>query len=891
MVPKAELREETLLADVKSYVQRTCEALLELHEKKGDPIEVIGYRTAVMDELLGALYRLTEIRYQREGGKTVSTCLVSQGGYGRKELCLHSDIDILLLFDGRAEDFIRLFTEMAIQCLWDAGLEIGFASRTIRDCRKMMEEDLTILTSLIDLRVLAGDRRLEEEFHKMFRRYFEKDEHWESLLKTKMEENRDREGKYGGSVYLLEPNLKEGEGGLRDFHTLYWLARVRNGIQKPDDLAARGILSAEEVASLWEALKFLWKVRNELHRRAGRRLDQLLFEHQEALAHWMGYENTSAALAVERFMQSYYTHAAVLHRMTYLVMRRMRWTAPSLFSQPEVVVSDPYCRLVEGRLAVVDPELFHREPLYLLKVFHIAREVGAELDDLTRERIQKSLGRIDDDFRSHAEAGALFRTILSKHEGLGDVLASMNELGVLGAFLPEFQKLHFKVQHDAYHVYTVDVHSIFAVGELSRLATGDSEKKFPFPTRVLREVEKNDLLAFATLYHDIGKGEGSGHVEKGAPLIRKAGERIGFSPEEVHTLEFLERSHLIMTHLAFRRDLEDQNLIIQFARTMGGLDHLNMLYLQTFCDVKGVSAEAMTGWKASLLEDLYRKTREVIERGAYTKEKVSSMTSKILEDVLQGFEKEADKTKCREFFLMMPPRYLLATPPASIQNHVQLWERFGSDPIVFEARVLEKEGLNEVTVLTLESAALFSVITGIFASHSINILEASLNLSSRGHALQIFKVTDHDGNVIGDRERWARIERDLRDVIHGRVKIERLVDEKFKPSYFRKKIARRLPSRVEIDNDVSAYYTVIDIYTNDRIGLLYQITTTLWSLGLYVDVSKISTKVDQVADTFYVRDIFGHKITSEDRLKRVKSLLQKVLEEEPAPGWRPPSII
>ncbi len=586
-------------------------------------------------------------------------------------------------------------------------------------------------------------------------------------------------------------------------------------------------------------------------------------------------------------MQKYYAQSSTLHTLTEKAIRRIRRPEPALFPPAQILPQDTNCRLVDGKLTIADPELFERDPLYLLKIFEIGRQQGAPFDDLIKERIEKNLWRIDDAIRSDGRSGEIFRGMLKQSLGLGTMFGSMNELGVLGAFLPEFKKLKFRVQHDLYHVYTVDIHSIFAVGELGKLHQGEYASSHPTLHQIVRDIERQDLLAFGILYHDIGKGEGKGHVEKGAPIIRDSAGRLGFSSGDQDVLEFLERSHLIMTHVAFRRDLEDRNMIIQFARAMQSLELLNMLYVLTFCDVKAVSPEAMTDWKASLIEYLYLKTREVIQKGAYTKEKAASLIPKVREEVLSLLSRKEDLERCREFFGMMSPRYLLATHPPLIVRHVRLWERFAADPIVFEARSLEKEGLNEVTLFTWEDPALFSRMAGLFAAHNINILEASLNLSAKGHALHLFKVTDHEGRMITDTERWERVEKDLRDVCQGRVPIENLVAEKFRPSLFKKKVAQLRPTRIDIDNDISAFYTVIDLYTQDRVGLLYQITSTLSALGLYIDVSKISTKVDQVADTFYVKDIFGHKITSEERLKKIKEILQKVVEEEPGPGWRP----
>lgn len=886
------LDEGNLLASVKTYRAEVGRRLGVLHNEKRDALGVIDCRTAAIDRLLIGLYQLAQKSYAKKNkGDKFRAVLVSQGGYGRRELCLHSDIDLLLLFEGRETGFVQHLNDNLFQILWDAGLEVGHAVRSVRDCRQLMDQDITILTSLIDARFLAGDAALFDEFQKMTRKYFSSKKNREKFLQKKVAENQERQEKYGRSIYLREPNLKEGEGGLRDHHSLYWLARVFDRIAEPKDLVARGYLTGEEFASLWKALCFLWLVRNELHRRTGRRSDQLVVEHQEPIAHCFGYENTEQFLGVENFMQQYYKNASIVRNLTEKAMRHLGRRDPELFLPPRVPLRDSNLRIVDGRLTVITPDLFEREPLYLLKVFDVSRRLGIGIDDVALERIQKSLGGIDDAFRTSEEAGKLFRDMLSRTAGLGKMLGEMNDAGVLGAFLPEFRKLHFRVQHDLYHVYTVDVHSIFAVTELGKLVAGEYAKSHATLTRIMQDMkgpQERALLAFAILYHDIGKGEGRGHVEKGAPIIRAAGARIGFSRAEEETLEFLERSHLIMTHVAFRRDLEEQNLIIQFAKAMQSLEILDMLYVLTFCDVKGVSAEAMTDWKASLLEYLYLKTRAVIQKGDFTKERASTLVPKILEETLSLLEKTEDRDKCREFFGIMSPRYLLATPPATIIRHVRLWERFAENPIVFEWGMIEKEALNEVTLFTWESPALFSRVAGLFAGHNVNIIEAQLNLTNQGHGLQVFKVTDGEGQPIPieDEDKWRRIERDLRDVLEGRVPVENLVAEKFKPSLFKKKVARVVPAQVDIDNDVSPFYTVIDVYAHDRVGFLYQITSTLWALGLYVDVSKISTKVDQVADTFYVRDIFGHKITSQERLGKIREVVKKVIEEEPTPGWR-----
>lgn len=882
-----------VLGAVRSFLDKVKERISALHEENEDPLPAIQFRTQAMDRLLEALYLKAERDYGPPG-RDFRAALLSQGGYGRTELCLHSDIDVLFLYDGKAQEFVKFLNERVLQPLWDAGLEVGFAVRTVRDCRKLMDEDMTILTSLLDARHLVGDRTLSEELQAAVEKYFASKGNRDRFLKLKIAENEERQEKYGGSVYLLEPNIKEGEGGLRDYHSVYWFARIFDRIRDPADMVTRGTFTEAEFGSLWEALRFLWRLRNELHRRAGRRSDQLAVEYQEPIANWFGYTNTAQFLGVETFMQKYYSVAATIRNLTDKAVRRLNRREPSLFPPPRIPLQDKNCRIVDGRLTPATADLFERKPIYFLKIFELGRKLGVELDDVAKERIEQSLPRMGEDFSTSREACTFFKGMLSEFVGLGPMLVTMNELGVLGAFLPEFGKLRFRVQHNLYHVYTVDVHSLFAVSELGKIAQGDYAQKHPTVTEIVRGVTAPDrkaLLAFSILYHDVGKGEGKGHVERGAPLIREAAKRLGFPPADVDALEFLERSHLIMTHVAFRRDLEEQNMIIRFARAMQGLEILGMLHVLTFCDVKAANPDAMTDWKAALLDVLYLKTRGVLEKGTFTKEKVSELVARVLVEVIRRFPLEEDREKCREFFSMMSPRYLLATPPQQIAHHVELWERFRSNPIVFEARPVAREGLSEVTLFTWEGSALFSRMAGLFAAHNINILDAQLNLSNRGHALQVFKVVDHEGHMIdASDDKWERVEKDLRDVLEGRVPLETLVSEKFRPSLFKKKVAHLAPARVDIDNDVSAYYTVIDIYSQDRTGLLYQVTSMLSALGLYVDVTKISTKLDQVADTFYVRDIFGHKITSQERLARIKEALLKVIEEAPTPDWRPPKF-
>ncbi|MBI4373484.1 MAG: HD domain-containing protein, partial [Deltaproteobacteria bacterium] len=665
------------------------------------------------EEIDRQLISLFQAAY-RDLPQSLKIALTAQGGYGRQELSLNSDIDLLILYDGKELSPLKSFTEKLLHPLWDLGLEVGFATRTVSDCHQLMQDDMTILSSLIDARYLAGDRALFQDFEKMKGRFFSRQKERNRFFQNKMREDEERWNKYGGSVYLLEPHIKEGEGGLRDYHTLYWFDRVLWGIKTPRGLGGNDLLSEDDFRDFWRAINFLWSVREELHRLAGRRQDQLLFEHQEPIARLLGFSDTPEFPGVERFMQEYYRQASVVQKISRKGIRRC-------------------LNLGEG--PHVAQNLFQSDPLELLRLFHLARRQKLEIDDRTREELAKNLFLIDDRFRTSEEAVQLFRQMLREPSGLHRMLVQMNETGVLGRFLPEFEKLHFRAQHDIYHLYTVDVHSLFAVGELEKLIEEKYALSHPTFTAIVRDLEQVDLLAFAILYHDIGKGEGSGHVERGAPLIRRAGERLRFTGTEVDTLEFLERSHLIMTHIAFRRDLEEQDLIIRFAKAVQNLRNLNLLCLLTFCDVRGVSPEAMTDWKVSLLEYLYLKTREVLNKGDFTPENVSSHIEKIRSAAKGLVSHRNDLEELDRFLHSMPPRYLVSTAPSLAVYHLRLWQRLEKDRIVFDWRTRSRERLNEVTLMTLDTPGLFSKMTGIFTAHNINILRAELSVSKLGSAL------------------------------------------------------------------------------------------------------------------------------------------------------------
>jgi [protein-PII] uridylyltransferase len=438
----------------------------------------------------------------------------------------------------------------------------------------------------------------------------------------------------------------------------------------------------------------------------------------------------------------------------------------------------------------------------------------------------------------------------------------MHDLEFLNRFIPEFEKTYCKVQHDIYHIYTVDIHSLFAVGEIARLWRGEHAKDLPLLTKLANDVDKRELLILAVLLHDVGKGEGGGHADKGADLVPTNSRRMGLTKEDSERLEFLIRNHLLFAHIAQRRDLHDEKMIIQFSRQMGKSENLKMLYLLTYADIKAVGPDVWTEWKALLLQELYEKSFDVLERGDFRYEARSERVKKVKRKVIDILGDEFPAELVKDELKAMTTRHLLG------------------DNTMIERIVHETErGYTSYTICTLDVSGLFSRITGVMAANGMNILGAQIHTSTNGKVLDVLQVNSPQGFVITDESRWKRLEEDMRQVLEGKVRVAALVEKRRRPTLLSEKPKPRFPTRVEIDNEVSADYTVIDIYSHDKVGLLYQITSTLTELGLYIGVSKISTKVDQVADVFYVKDIIGHKISRESKLKEIRERLIKAIEE------------
>jgi [protein-PII] uridylyltransferase len=866
----------------RAYVKSGRQILLEKHRAGYGGLEVVSAYSTMMDHLIRYLFEIVSNDFVRRYPSQNQSCaVIAQGGFGRGELNPYSDIDLLFLYSWKVSPYVEAVTERVLYTLWDAGLQVGHATRTVAESIRLSASDMKVKTALLDARYLCGDYALHGEFEQAVESRLVK-RRVNRFVQEKLEENRVRHASYGGSVYLLEPDVKDGEGGLRDIHTARWIARVKGNARDLDALALKGFVASSDVAKLKSSQDFLLRVRNELHFSAGKHQDQLTFEEQEKVSRALGFEGEGTLKGVEVFMRTYYLHAAQISRLTASIIHRI-----TDFSRPLLGGLYSFARTLregvgvsQGQLSITKPSILDADPGNLIAVFTDMQKQHCELSHETRELLRERAGRIDEGFRRSAAANLPFFEILKWKERVYETLLEMHGCEILGAFIPEFGRLLCMVLHDAYHIYTVDQHSLKLIKEIEMLKAGAYNDSLPLLTQLAREADKIELLYLGLMFHDIGKGFGGGHSEIGARLVRPIARRMRLNADDGALVEFLVRHHLLMTHTAFRRDLEDPKTIFDFAKTMGTINNLKMLYLLTFADVKAVGPDVWNPWKASLLGELYIKALnllEEVEKGEFEREDVRAALRRIQSRVRRQLSKDHPVEKVNHFLETMPERYFLSTAENEISAHFELMEEFSGEAAVTRVEHFPERDCSSVAICTRDRPGLFASITGSLTALSLDILNARIFTSSDGRILDVFRVS-HRGRpeLVMAEQKWAKFRSTLDGVLEGKVDVARLV-ENSQRSLFLQRHAPKVSTVIQTDNEASDNFTIVEVFTEDQIGVLFKIAYALHQLGLSIHVAKISTNVDQVADIFYVTDERGEKIWDQARLDSIRLSLQESL--------------
>jgi [protein-PII] uridylyltransferase len=823
--------------------------------KKGDDALIASSRyTTLIDTIISNLFKEVKGR----------AAVFALGGYGRSEMGPYSDVDLLFLHDGEDEEHIPQLTSSVLYPLWDAGFEAGGAARTIQDCGQIIADDAKTLTSMLDARLVAGDAGLADEFHSFIKDWFSKKRIRRSYVRDKFEEHVERKRRFGDSIYLLQPNVKEGEGGLRDFHSLVWLIRATYPDGPLKEMLGQAGLSQRSLDELFSGLHFSWRVRQALHLCEGRKQDRLIVERQDDVARMLGFENTDETSAAEALMKQYYRSATLINRHSKWAMERMS----DLWSGISRKMSHGLFK--RRKLRLVQDEL-EQEPLSGLRAFVRMKKRRISLATSSKEAIAAIAPRIDHHMRSSGEAKVLWRELFKDARYLGPVLAQMHECGYLERWFPEMRPMLHHIPHDGFHVYTVDVHTIHAVTELTRLMERYSKDAHPVAARAMRSLRRPHIVLLAALLHDIGKGQGGSHQDRGAELAKQIVTDLGFSKQDADEVQFLVRSHMLMPKLAFQRDINDPRLIKRFAQTVRTPQMLSMLYLVTFADLRSVGPHLWSNWKEGLLDELYLKTRDWLSAGGHTEAQHKKVHIRKSRDLKKIMGKRMDREAVDEFIDSLPKRYLLTVKAPLIATHFAMVKDLStSRPVLCDVRNDHDRGVSELSVVTCDASGLFAKIAGTIAAHNLSIVEAELYTTKDDIAVDIIRMTDVENKPLEDPVRWRRILDGLSLAIKDLKAAPKGVFRK------RRALARRIrenPPRVEVDNDVSAAETIVEIHADDEQGLLYRIATAIAKKGFAIDRARILTHVDRVVDVFYIRDEDGGKISSGERLGELKNTL------------------
>lgn len=804
--------------------------------------------------------------------------LVAVGGYGRRELCLQSDIDVMILFSSKIPSEAKDLSNEFFLPLWDLGLDLGYGIRNYKDCLALARSEFEVLTSMMDARFICGDSplflSLMEKLNKKvipgkktaFGRWLEA-------------QDRIRMDAFGDATYLLEPNLKEGMGGLRDYHHILWLSRALFHSEILRDLERSGKLSQNEYQELNKNLRFIWLVRNHLHDLSGRKNDCLGFEYQQDIAKRLGFQDRKNLIAVEQFLGK--LHAS----MESIKSLHRAFTKSNLPQGRGDRKAAPKKETKEGFHLFYDEVDFDSDmsieasPHLLFRIFEQSALSDHDLSIKAMRLVREFLYLVDDTFRRLDESTQSFLRILNADYAAG-ALDQMFETCFLDAFIPEFGHVKDRVQFDTYHLYPVGRHLLETFRYLNQLA----HQKDMLLLDTFSDLADPEALFLAGLLHDIGK-QGKDHAVRGVGIAKNILKRFKYDSHKTEEILLLIRHHLFLVETATRRDLNDEKVVVQCARTIGTVERLKMLYLLTCADAKATGPRAWNDWVANLVQELFFKILHILEKGELATQDATHLVEETRGRVRRLLKNEMAPQDMEKCFEVMSPQYLLYTTPREIAGHMVMvnklkekWHRKDTKAFILETRSSESNESWIVTFLAKDRPGVFSDLAGVLALNNINILSAQIHTWRDGTALDIFRVSSPP-DPIHPEKTWERTRKDLENTMKGKLDLAYRLDRKSGRSILSAHNPAPLPPRVTIDNDASDFFTLIEVFADDSVGLLYRITRILFDLRLDIRIAKISTKVDQLADVFYVRDLDGQKVEDPGQVEEIKGALLHGLQK------------
>ncbi|WP_406873215.1 [protein-PII] uridylyltransferase [Aminobacter sp. P9b] len=843
----------------------------------------------LMDEVIRVLYdfAVTHVYRAKNPSRAERMAVVAVGGYGRGTLAPGSDIDLLFLLPYKQTPWGEQIVEYMLYMLWDMGLKVGHATRNIDECLRLSRSDITIRTAILEARFVWGERKLCDELIERFDKELVKDTGPE-YVQAKLAERDTRHAKSGESRYLVEPNIKDGKGGLRDLHTLFWIAKYYYRVRTGAELINKGVFTQGEYGQFVEAEDFLWAVRCHMHFLTGKPEERLHFDIQREIAERLGYTVQPGLSAVERFMKDYFLVAKEVGDLTRIFCAALEEEqakdAPGFhgllqgFSRRRRKLAGTSDFIIDNqRINVADDQVFRRDPVNMLRFFWFADRHGLELHPNALKLLTRSLGLVDKGLRRNEEANRYFLDILTSDRNPELNLRRMNEAGLLGRLIPDFGRIVAMMQFSMYHHYTVDEHLLRCIGVLSEIEHGDGEKIHPLSHTLIPGLKKQrEALYVAVLLHDIAKGRPEDHSEAGGKIARRIGPHMGLSPADTETVAWLVENHLVMSMTAQTRDLNDRKTIDDFADVVQSVERLKLLLILTVCDIRGVGPGVWNGWKGQLLRTLYFET-ELLLTGGFSELSRAERTAAARETLAAALADWPEKAR-KKYAKLHYENYLLTVDLDDQKRHAEFIR--GADAagkqLSTMVRTHEFEAVTEITILAQDHPRLLSVIAGACAAAGGNIVDAQIFTTSDGRALDIILISREFDRDEDERRRAERVGQLIEDVLSGRSWLPEMIAKRAKPKRGQKTF--RIQPRAEIRNTLSNRFSVVEVVGLDRPGFLSEITGALSDLSLDIASAHITTFGEKVIDTFYVTDLTGQKIDNPTRLENIRARLIATLE-------------
>ncbi|MEM7317459.1 MAG: [protein-PII] uridylyltransferase [Pseudomonadota bacterium] len=815
--------------------------------------------------------------------------VVAVGGYGRGEMAPFSDVDLLFLTPYKQTAWSESVIESMLYILWDLKLKVGQSTRSIDDCVRLARSDITIRTALLEQRFIIGDAAPAAELEeRLWAELFNKTA--AEFVEAKMAERDSRHQRHGGSRYLLEPNLKESKGGLRDLQTLHWISKYIYHTDTAWDLVEMEVYRREEVQRFADASKFIWAVRCHLHDLSGRAQEALTFDRQVEIAERMGYEDGDGRLAVEHFMHSYFRHAkavgdltrifsAVLEAQQTKTMPRFSLLLRALSFRTAPDAKDEPFAVEGGRLTVREETVFQDNPLNLLRLFHDAARMDAMIHPAALRLATQNLDLIDDDLRTDPAANALFLDMLCDAQNAEWILRLMNETEVLGRFIPEFGRIVAMMQFNMYHHYTVDEHTLRTIGVLNEIERSEASEAHPVATEILKGGINRRVLYVALLLHDIGKGDPRDHSEYGAEIAQTVCPRLGLDEAETETVVWLVANHLVMSDTAQKRDISDVRTVSDFATLVRSPQRLRLLLVLTVCDIRGVGPGVWNNWKAQLLRNLYWDTRNVLTAGVEQSSRAHRVDAarNALAQETTGWDSDVRKRELARH----NPHYWLGLDTETHLIFAELARDLEDTHIASKFLQDESRDATKACLYMSDHPGIFARMAGAFAIAGANVVDARSYTTNDGMATSVFWLQDREGKPY-EAARLPRLGKTIERTLKGEVIARVAIEERHKVRPREEKFT--VPTRIVFDNEASDQFTVIEVNGRDRLGLLHDLTRTTADLNLNIVSAIIATYGEHAVDVFYVKDLFGHKLRSKNKLAQVERRLIAAVEGKKPSG-------